>query len=56
VISSSNIIQTPKSSGDGAKKEREKKKKRKAPKVSLNKGEVDILRGETLQLQKSFSM
>jgi hypothetical protein len=28
------------------KKEREKEKKRKAPKVSSNKGEVHILRGE----------
>jgi hypothetical protein len=47
VIFSSNIIKTPKSSRDGAgKKERERKRKRKAPKVSSNKGEVNILRGE----------
>jgi hypothetical protein len=43
---SSNIIETPKSSGDGAEKIRERKRKRKAPKVSSNKGEVNILRGE----------
>jgi hypothetical protein len=45
VIFSSNIIETPKSSRDGAQKER-KKKKRKALKVSSNKGEVNILRGK----------
>jgi hypothetical protein len=44
VIFSSNIIEPPKSSRDGAEKERERK--RKAPKVSSNKGEVNILRGE----------
>jgi hypothetical protein len=33
------------SSRDGAEK-RKKKRKRKAPKVSSNKGEVNILRGE----------
>jgi hypothetical protein len=44
VIFSSNIIKTPKSSRDGAEKKR--KRKRKAPKVSSNKGEVNILRGE----------
>jgi hypothetical protein len=39
VIFSSNIIETPKSSRDGAeKREKEKEKKRKAPKVSSNKG------------------
>jgi hypothetical protein len=38
VIFSSNIIKTPKSSRDGAKK--------KAPSVSSNKQEVNILRGE----------
>jgi hypothetical protein len=43
VIFSSNIIKTPKSSRDRAKKKREK---RKAQKVSSNKGEVNILRGE----------
>jgi hypothetical protein len=43
VIFSSNIIKTPKFSRDGAKK-REKEKR--APKVSSNKGEVNILRGE----------
>jgi hypothetical protein len=44
VIFSSNIIKTPKSSRDGAKNK--KRRKRKAPKVSSNKGEVNILRGE----------
>jgi hypothetical protein len=43
VIFSSNIIKTPKSSRDGAEK---KSEKRKARKVSSNKGEVNILRGE----------
>jgi hypothetical protein len=48
VIFSSNIIETPKSSRDGAEKKREKKKKKKKKKrkVSSNKGEVNILRGE----------
>jgi hypothetical protein len=52
VIFSSNIIETAKSSRDGAeKREREKekikrKRKGKAPKVSSNKEEVNILRGE----------
>jgi hypothetical protein len=50
VIFFSNINKTPKSLRDGAKKKREKKKKRgrekKAPRVSLNKRDVDILRGE----------
>jgi hypothetical protein len=47
VIFSSNIIETPKSSRDGAeKREKEKEKKRKAPKVSSNKGGVNILRGD----------
>jgi hypothetical protein len=46
MIFSSNIIETPKSSRDGAEKERERERKRKAPKVSSNKGEVNILRGE----------
>jgi hypothetical protein len=46
VIFSSNIIETPKSSTDGAEKKESKKRKRKAPKVSSNKGEVNILRGE----------
>jgi hypothetical protein len=50
VIFSSNIIETPKSSRDEAEKKRERKRKRKrkrkAPKVSSNKGEVNILRGE----------
>jgi hypothetical protein len=53
VIFSSNIIKTPKSPIDGVgKKERERKRKRKrmrkrkAPKVSSNKGKVNILRGE----------
>jgi hypothetical protein len=61
VIFSSNIIKTPKSSRDGAKrkkvskketKERKKKRKqerkriRKAPRVSSNKGKVNILIGE----------
>jgi hypothetical protein len=41
VIFSSNIIKTPKSSRNGAKKG-----ERKAPRVSSNKGEVNILRGE----------
>jgi hypothetical protein len=42
VIFSANIIETPESSRDGAEKMRE----RKASKVSSNKGEVNILRGE----------
>jgi hypothetical protein len=48
MIFSSNIIKTAKSLRDGAEeKGREKKQKmRKAPKVSSNKGEVNILRGE----------
>jgi hypothetical protein len=45
VIFSSNIIKTPKCSRDGAEK-KEKKRKRKAPKVSSNKREVNILGGE----------
>jgi hypothetical protein len=44
VIFSSNIIKTPKSSRNGAKKRERKRKK--APRVSSNKGEVNILRGE----------
>jgi hypothetical protein len=55
VISSSNIIKTLESSRDGAKKKQGRE--RKAPRVSSNKGEVNILRGEkTLRLQKSFLM
>jgi hypothetical protein len=48
MIFSSNIIKTPKSSRWSWKKGREKKKKRKRkdPKVSSNKGEVNILREE----------
>jgi hypothetical protein len=46
VIFYSNIIKTPTSSRDEAEKEREKEKKRKAPKVSSNTGEVNILRRE----------
>jgi hypothetical protein len=50
VIFSSNIIKTPKSSRDGAKKKRKKKKEKKkrkiAPRVSSNKEEANILRGE----------
>jgi hypothetical protein len=48
VIFSSNIIETPKSSRDGAeKRERNRRRKRKkASKVSPNKGKVNILRGE----------
>jgi hypothetical protein len=39
------------------KRKRERKRKRKASRVSSNKGEVNILRGEkTLQLQKIFFM
>jgi hypothetical protein len=50
VIFSLNIIKIPETSRDEAKKEREKEKKkrgreRKAPIVSSNKGEVNILRG-----------
>jgi hypothetical protein len=45
VIFSSNIIETPKSSRGGAEK-KERDRKRKAPSVSSNKGEVNILRGE----------
>jgi hypothetical protein len=45
VIFSSNIIETPKSSRDGAEK-RKRERERKAPKVSSNKGVVNILRGE----------
>jgi hypothetical protein len=53
VIFSANIIETPESSRDGAEKMRE----RKASKVSSNKGEVNILRGEiSFNLKKSFSM
>jgi hypothetical protein len=47
VIFSSNIIKTP--SPQETEQKREKKKengKRKAPRVSSNKGEVNILRGE----------
>jgi hypothetical protein len=62
VIFSSNIIKTPESSTDGAKKkrrEKERKRKkrgreRKAPIVTLNKGEVNILRRETLSLKKNL--
>jgi hypothetical protein len=43
VIFSSNIIKTPKSSRDRAKK---RGRKRKSPKVSANKGKVNILIGE----------
>jgi hypothetical protein len=46
MIFSSNIIKTPNTSRDGAEKKRERKSKRKAPKVSSNKGEDNILRGE----------
>jgi hypothetical protein len=50
VIFSSNIIEAPKSSRDGAERERarEKEKERKKEKLqkSSNKGEVNILRGE----------
>jgi hypothetical protein len=54
VIFSSNIIKTPKSSIDGAKKSG---RERKAPRVSSNKGEVNILRGERhFNFKKSFSM
>jgi hypothetical protein len=45
VIFSSNIIETPKSSRGGAEK-KERDRKRKAPSVSSNKGEVNILRGK----------
>jgi hypothetical protein len=44
VIFSTNIIKTPKSSRDEVRKKRGRE--RKAPKVSSNKGEVNILRGE----------
>jgi hypothetical protein len=54
VIFSSNIIKTPKSSIDGAKRSG---RERKAPRVSSNKGEVNILRGERhFNFKKSFSM
>jgi hypothetical protein len=43
VIFSSNIIKTPKSLRDGAEK---RERKRKAPKVTSNKGEINILKGE----------
>jgi hypothetical protein len=47
VVFSSNITEIHKSSRDGAReKERERKRKRKALKVSSNKGEVNILKGE----------
>jgi hypothetical protein len=47
VILSSNVIETPKSSRDRAQKKRRKKKKeKKAPRVSLKKREVNILRGK----------
>jgi hypothetical protein len=46
VIFFSNIIKTPKSSRDRAKRERERGRERKAPGVSSNKGGVNILRGE----------
>jgi hypothetical protein len=51
VIFYSNIIETPKSSRGGAekkekKRERKRKRKRKSLKVSSNKVEVNILRGE----------
>jgi hypothetical protein len=44
VIFSSNIIKTPKSLRDRSKKKRGRE--RKAPRVSSNKGEVNILRRE----------
>jgi hypothetical protein len=46
---SSNIIKTPKRPKKERtywKKEKKKKRKRKTPRVSSNKGEVNILRGE----------
>jgi hypothetical protein len=51
VIFSSNIIKTLESLRDGVKKEekkkeRKKERKKKAPRVSSNKGEVNILRGQ----------
>jgi hypothetical protein len=54
VIFSSNIIKTPKSSGDEAYKKREKEK-RKAPRVSSNKRESQYFeRRKIVQLKKSF--
>jgi hypothetical protein len=49
VISSSNIIKTPKSQRDGEKK---RGRERKTPRVSSNKGEVNILRGENTSTSK----
>jgi hypothetical protein len=52
VTFSSNIIKIPKSSRDRAKRKKKRKKgekrgrERKAPRVSSNKGEVNILGGE----------
>jgi hypothetical protein len=59
VIFSSNIIETSKSSRDEVEKERERKRKRKrkASKVSSNKGEANILRGERrFNFKNPFSM
>jgi hypothetical protein len=55
-IFSSNIIKTPKSSRDGAYKKKTEKEKEKLQESLQIKGEVNILRRKTLQLQKSFLM
>jgi hypothetical protein len=56
VIFSSNIIETPESSGDEAC-EKKREGKRKSPRLSLNKrGSQYFERRKTLQLQKSFLM
>jgi hypothetical protein len=55
VIFSSSIIKPPEFSIDGAKEKREREKKKKGPLiVSSNKGEVNILRGETTSTSKIF--
>jgi hypothetical protein len=53
VIFSSNTIKIPKSSRDRAeRKSIKKERKRKASRVSSNKGEVNILRGENTSTSK----
>jgi hypothetical protein len=46
VIFSSNIIKTPQETKQGKKREKKRGREIKAPRISSNKGEVNILRGE----------